>query len=142
MAQQLMNLGNIANDGTGDSHREAFIKVNENFTDLFNSSLIIPGQTNQILFNTDGIADASFNLTIDKNTNLLTVTGNAQVTSNISAANITANSVTVSNIVVSNQVNLGSVANVIITGGNTNTYIKTTGNGNLVYSMPGAATNV
>ena len=34
MAVQLINIGNIANDGTGDDLREAFIKVNTNFEEL------------------------------------------------------------------------------------------------------------
>ena len=34
MAIQNINVGNIANDGTGDDLREAFIKVNANFTDV------------------------------------------------------------------------------------------------------------
>jgi hypothetical protein len=34
MAIQLINLGNVANDGTGDDLREAFLKVNANFSDL------------------------------------------------------------------------------------------------------------
>jgi len=34
MAVQLINIGNVANDGTGDDLREAFIKVNQNFEDL------------------------------------------------------------------------------------------------------------
>ena len=34
MALQIINVGNIANDGTGDDLREAFIKVNQNFDDL------------------------------------------------------------------------------------------------------------
>lgn len=34
MAIQSINVGNIANDGTGDDLREAFIKVNNNFTNL------------------------------------------------------------------------------------------------------------
>jgi hypothetical protein len=34
MAVQLINIGNIANDGTGDDLREAFIKVNQNFEEL------------------------------------------------------------------------------------------------------------
>ena len=31
MAIQTINVGNLANDGTGDDLREAFIKVNQNF---------------------------------------------------------------------------------------------------------------
>ena len=34
MAIQTINIGNIANDGTGDDLREAFIKVYNNFTEL------------------------------------------------------------------------------------------------------------
>ena len=34
MTVQLINIGNVANDGTGDDLREAFIKVNDNFEDL------------------------------------------------------------------------------------------------------------
>ena len=34
MAIQLVNLGNTANDGTGDDLREAFVKVNANFNEL------------------------------------------------------------------------------------------------------------
>ena len=34
MAIQLINIGNIANDGTGDDLREAFIKTNANFEEL------------------------------------------------------------------------------------------------------------
>jgi hypothetical protein len=34
MALQIINVGLIANDGTGDDLREAFIKINQNFDDL------------------------------------------------------------------------------------------------------------
>ena len=34
MALQTINIGTLANDGTGDDLREAFIKVNQNFADL------------------------------------------------------------------------------------------------------------
>lgn len=34
MAIQSINVGNIANDGTGDDLREAFIKVNDNFVEV------------------------------------------------------------------------------------------------------------
>jgi len=34
MSVQQINIGNIANDGTGDDLREAFIKVNQNFEEL------------------------------------------------------------------------------------------------------------
>lgn len=34
MALQLINVGNIANDGTGDDLREAMIKINQNFEEI------------------------------------------------------------------------------------------------------------
>jgi hypothetical protein len=34
MTVQLINIGNVANDGTGDDLREAFIKVNQNFEEI------------------------------------------------------------------------------------------------------------
>ena len=35
MAQQIINVGSVPNDGTGDSNRDAFIKSNENFSELY-----------------------------------------------------------------------------------------------------------
>ena len=35
MAQQTINIGTVANDGTGDPLRTAFDKVNDNFTELY-----------------------------------------------------------------------------------------------------------
>ena len=35
MTQQVINVGTVANDGTGDPLRTAFIKVNANFADLY-----------------------------------------------------------------------------------------------------------
>tara|TARA_B100000579_G_C22848380_1_gene865829 strand:+ start:1310 stop:2851 length:1542 start_codon:yes stop_codon:yes gene_type:complete len=39
MAQLILNVGANANDGTGDTLRAAMIKVNSNFTELYNSPL-------------------------------------------------------------------------------------------------------
>lgn len=35
MAKQVINIGTIANDGTGDPLRDAFDKANDNFTELY-----------------------------------------------------------------------------------------------------------
>ena len=40
MANSIINIGTLANDGTGDDLREAFIKVNNNFSELYALSLI------------------------------------------------------------------------------------------------------
>lgn len=37
MSQQIINVGNVANDQEGDPLRTAFIKTNDNFTELFNT---------------------------------------------------------------------------------------------------------
>jgi hypothetical protein len=37
MAQQLIQTGTLANDGTGDPLRTSFTKVNSNFTELYNA---------------------------------------------------------------------------------------------------------
>ena len=43
MGQQTLNVGTNANDGTGDTLRDAMIKVNENFTELYASPLFADG---------------------------------------------------------------------------------------------------
>lgn len=53
MAQQIVNIGTIANDGTGDTVRAAGTKINANFTELFGS---IAG-----LLNLKGNTDCSTN---------------------------------------------------------------------------------
>lgn len=39
MAKQNINIGTVANDGTGDTIRDAFDKVNDNTTELYNTKL-------------------------------------------------------------------------------------------------------
>ena len=38
MAQLVLNVGSNANDGTGDTLRDAMIKVNTNFTEVYGSA--------------------------------------------------------------------------------------------------------
>jgi hypothetical protein len=45
MAQQTINIGTVANDGTGDPLRTAFDKVNDNFTELYSDDA---GDVNQV----------------------------------------------------------------------------------------------
>ena len=46
MAQQTLNIGSNANDGTGDNLRAAMIKVNENFTEVYAA----PGVSDTLTF--------------------------------------------------------------------------------------------
>lgn len=55
MAQQIIDVGNVANDGQGDPLRTAFIKTNQNFTELYNAGGI------------SGIANGTSNITIAEN---------------------------------------------------------------------------
>ena len=45
MAKQVINIGSVANDGTGDPLRTAFDKVNDNFTELYSDDA---GDVNQV----------------------------------------------------------------------------------------------
>jgi len=45
MAQQTINIGTVANDGTGDPLRTAFDKANDNFTELYGFGGDITGVT-------------------------------------------------------------------------------------------------
>jgi hypothetical protein len=58
MAKQIIQLGTVVNDGTGDPLRTAFTKTNENFTELYTAVGTIPTNTNQ-LTNGSGFITAS-----------------------------------------------------------------------------------
>ena len=72
MTQLVINVGSNANDGTGDTLREAMIKVNDNFTEiyaspLFNDAILISGneisatRTNDdLVFNPAGTGGVRF----------------------------------------------------------------------------------
>ena len=58
MAQQIINVGNTANDGTGSPLRTAFTIVNQNFTELYN------------LGGVSGIANGTSNIQIAENSSI------------------------------------------------------------------------
>ena len=43
MAQQTINIGSVADDGTGDPLRTAFTKTNDNFTELYDTVSVFDG---------------------------------------------------------------------------------------------------
>ena len=71
MAKQLINVGTVANDGTGDPIRSAMTKTNENFTEVYGlvDSIVVPtsiydlgiaaGTAGQVL-TSDGIGGTAF----------------------------------------------------------------------------------
>lgn len=48
MTQQIINIGSVANDGSGDPLRTAFSKTNDNFTELYNTVEPISGSVFKI----------------------------------------------------------------------------------------------
>ena len=58
MAQQIIDVGSVANDGQGDPLRTAFIKTNQNFTELYNAGGV------------SGIANGTSNITIAENSTI------------------------------------------------------------------------
>ena len=65
MAQQTINIGTVANDGTGDPLRTAFDKANANFTELYNDDAgdvdSVNGQTGTVVLDSDDIAEGATN---------------------------------------------------------------------------------
>lgn len=66
MAQQTINIGTVANDGTGDPLRTAFDKVNDNFTELYADDA---GDVNSV--------SAGTGISVDQTTGAVTVTNTA-----------------------------------------------------------------
>jgi hypothetical protein len=66
MAKQTINVGSTANDGTGDKLRDAFVKVNDNFTELYNDDA---GDVNSV--------NAGTGISVDQTTGAVTVTNSA-----------------------------------------------------------------
>ena len=76
MAQQIINVGASANDGTGEPLRDAFQSVNENFSEIYaagpvDSNVVISGNTigvlgtnNNLVLAGNGIGNIQANSTI------------------------------------------------------------------------------
>ena len=85
MAKQTINIGTTANDGTGDTVRSAFDKVNDNFTELYDERLkgayataTIDGSNNLTVDFTKG----ALAVTLDKNISTFLFTGTTNGTRN------------------------------------------------------------
>lgn len=88
MSQEIINVGALPNDGTGDPLRTAFTKINNNFTNLFSTASQIniantTGSTSgQIIFQTEiaNFSQAVFQIrSTDNNANSQSITINAQL---------------------------------------------------------------
>ena len=136
MAIQTINIGTIANDGTGDDLREAFVKVNNNFTELnarstesttvanlgsagegvfgqisgtelqfkkiiAGTAITLAADANAITINSTATGLPSVqvfadnnNITLDSNSNSLTLAGGGTTTTNLTGTTLTISSVT------------------------------------------------
>lgn len=72
MAIQLINVGETANDTTGDSLRTAFLKCNANFTELYN--VTATGMRPWVFTETDYIAFNGDRILVDTSTGEVTIT--------------------------------------------------------------------
>ena len=88
MAIQTVNIGGVANDGTGDDLREAFVKVNNNFIELDNRN---PEQTTASNLGTEGQGVFAQKTGFDLQFKKIKAGGNVTVTSD--STNITIASV-------------------------------------------------
>ena len=89
MTQQVVNVGTVANDGTGDTARVAFGKVNANFSELYAlpSGGSPAGSTNYIQYNASGAFAASIKYQWNDSANTMTfATGASSTTTYIKAA--------------------------------------------------------
>jgi len=99
MAQQTINIGATANDGTGDQLRTAFDKVNDNFVEIYTELGGTSLSNVKITGNTISTDDTNGNLTLDPNgtgtivlanattaSSTLTVTGATTVNGGFAAA--------------------------------------------------------
>lgn len=66
MAKQTIGIGTSANDGTGDTLRVAFDKVNDNFTELYSDDAgdvnSVNGASGTVVLDSDDISEGSTNL--------------------------------------------------------------------------------
>lgn len=135
MTQEVIDIGVIANDGTGDPLRIAFDKINNNFVELYNSSSVT-GPNGAVQFAIANISgnlvsyelESSPNLIFNSSTNSLSMAGNLLPIS-------------------PNSVNLGSATNTI-----GNLYLSSSGyrlgnitineaNGIVNFNVTGTSTN-
>jgi hypothetical protein len=91
MAQQIINVGTTLNDGTGDDLRDAFVKVNNNFLELYTGG--ISGSNLRIINNTISTYQGNIYLTpvgsnpvVVGQTNPLVVSNSTVSTSSITGA--------------------------------------------------------
>jgi hypothetical protein len=84
MAKQTINVGSTANDGTGDKLRDAFVKVNANFTELYSDDV---GDVDSV--------NAGTGISVNQTTGAVTVTNIGTLDNATDNGATTTNSITV-----------------------------------------------
>jgi hypothetical protein len=121
MAQQIINVGSAPNDGDGDPLRTAFIKTNDNFTELYGGNIpagnsIANGNSNVEINSSDG----NVGISVDSNANVgLFTPDGLEVTGNVTGNYFIGNG--------SQLTGLTSLATTSIANGNSNVAIETSG---------------
>lgn len=76
MAQQIINVGEVANDGTGEALRDAFVAVNDNFTEIYtagpagsnvriaNNTISTTAENSDLILKPDGIGRIQIRSTV------------------------------------------------------------------------------
>ena len=140
-----VNTGAVANDGSGDSLRQAFVKINSNFSNISSSgfnagNILVAGTVQADQFSGNGALLTNLPLvaTLYSNVNVKAYTetmgfanyGNANVASYLSthAGTVTASNITVTGNVLAANVLAGNIiAGTINTSGNVNAQVVITG---------------
>lgn len=89
MAKQVINLGSVPNDGTGDPLRTSFDKTNDNFDEIytkFGDGSTLSGVGTANYANTAGVATFAQNLTGAPNLNVGIVTANGFISAGLTTA--------------------------------------------------------
>ena len=104
MSQEIINVGSAPNDGSGDPIRTAFIKCNNNFTELYD----IPGKS---------LANGTSSITIDYSANVnVNVSNIADLAVFTSSGLMVQNSITTANLFATNIVNPVYTNDLSVTG--------------------------
>lgn len=131
MAQQLVTVGNVAGDGTGDQLRDAFTKINDNFTELYSGNVQVTAANIQVY----SVAGRTGNI-------VLTVSDVTQAAAKSYVnTSIASNIALVNNNITSLQANI-TAANVIITAHNSNISALETSVGTIVTELSVLDANV
>ena len=144
MAQEIINYGNTANDGTGDPLRDAFIKVDDNFTQIWAAGPV--GSNITIQNNTVAVVNTNGNLILTPNGVGVIQTNSKLVprlnnTYDLGSADLRYRSIFTGagGINTTGNLTLGNISDLKIPGGVNGYVIQTDGAANLSWvALPGA----